>query len=224
MVYDFHTQTFLSDAALSPVELVRRAIIRGYKAIALTDHVGSGNCELVLKQLIQDCTICMRHWDIIAIPGVELTHVPAAAIAEVAHLAKGVGALIVVVHGETIVEPVEPGTNLAAVQCSGVDILAHPGFITAEEAQLAAGNGIFLEISARKGHSLTNGHVVKVARAAGAKLLVNSDAHDPDDLLTPAFARSVASGAGLLPEELDEVLLKNPTRLLSKIGLSRRVT
>jgi len=217
VVYDFHTHTFHSDGSLSPVELIRRAAVRGYRAVALTDHVGLGNCEEVLRQVIRDCDLCRRHWDILAIPGVEITHVPAGAIAEVARTARRAGARIVVVHGETLVEPVEPGTNLAAVQCRDVDVLAHPGLLTADEARLAAENGVFVEVSARKGHCLGNGRTVQVARAAGAGLLVNSDAHDPGDLLTEAFARQVALGAGLGEDELQAVLVESPELLLRRV-------
>jgi histidinol phosphatase-like PHP family hydrolase len=83
-----------------------------------------------------------KDFPITVLPGVELTHVAPARIAPLARRAKELGAAIVVVHGETIVEPVEPGTDRAAVECTDVDILAHPGFITLEEARLAAQNGI----------------------------------------------------------------------------------
>lgn len=217
MIYDFHSHTFLSDGALSPVEMVRRAACRGYGAIALTDHVGPGNLGEVLRQILADCTLVTKCWDIQAIPGVELTHVPAAAIAELAAAARRGGARLVVIHGETIIEPVEPGTNRAALECPHVDILAHPGLITPEEAALAARNNIYLEISGRPGHSFTNGHVVQVGRVAGVRFLVNSDAHEPRDLLTEEFARNVALGAGLGPEDLTGVLIGNPQELLRKI-------
>ena len=217
MLYDFHTHSFLSDGVLGPMELIRRAWAHGYNAIAVTDHVGPGNMEIVLPQVIRDCEVCRRSWGIQAIPGVELTHVPADAIPQLAHAAKQLGAKIVVVHGETIMEPVEPGTNLAAVTCPHVDILAHPGLLTLEEAGLAAQNNVYLEISARKGHSLTNGHVFKMGRAAGAKFLLDSDSHEPGDLLTEEFARKVALGAGLSDDELKEVLETNPQDLLRRI-------
>lgn len=130
MIYDFHTHTSLSDGELSPLELIRRAAENGYRGIALTDHVGPGSMERVLREIIEDCRVARNCWDIVAIPGVELTHVPANAIAGAARQAKELGACLVVVHGETIVEPVEKGTNLAAVRSSDVDILAHPGLLT----------------------------------------------------------------------------------------------
>ncbi|MCE2463976.1 MAG: histidinol phosphate phosphatase domain-containing protein [Dehalococcoidia bacterium] len=218
-MYDFHTHTFLSDGVLSPVELIRRAFVRGYRAMAVTDHVGMGNLEMVLSTLVKDCQATSARWDICVMPGVEITHVPKEDIDMVARAAKGLGARIVIVHGETVVEPVEPGTNHAAISSSAVDVLAHPGIIEPEDAQLAARNGVFLEISARKGHSLANGHVVKMAHQAGALTVLDSDAHEPDDLLTPELTRKVALGAGLSHEEAHILLERNPRSLLDKLGV-----
>ena len=219
-MYDFHTHTCLSDGELSPVELIRRASERGYRGIALTDHVGMGSLERLIRETVEDCRIAREHWNIVAIPGVELTHLPARAIAQAAKRAKELGAWIVVVHGETIVEPVEKGTNLAAVESPDVDILAHPGLITMDEAKLAAKNGVFIEVSARKGHSLTNGHVVKIALAAGCRMLLDSDSHDSPDLLTPELALAILRGSGLGENESKEVLTSSPPILLKRLPLT----
>jgi histidinol phosphatase-like PHP family hydrolase len=218
MLFDFHTHTFHSDGSLSPVELARRAVVNGYRVLGMADHVGIGNCETVLRQIKRECDLVNAHWPILALPAVEITHVPAAAIADVAQQAKELGASLVVVHGETIMEPVEPGTNLAALRSPHVDILAHPGLLAPEEAELAATNGVFLEISGRKGHSLTNGRVRQVGSRFGARFLVDSDAHDPGDLLTPEFARRVALGAGFEGAQVDTVLEESPLLLLLRIG------
>jgi len=217
-VYDFHTHTFLSDGVLAPTELIRRAYVAGYQVMAVTDHVGPGNLELVLKTLIADCEMASKRWDILALPGVEITYAPKDDIDLMAREARRLGAKVVNVHGETIVEPVEPGTNLAAVSSEHVDILAHPGLITGDEAGIAARNGIFLEVSARRGHSTANGHVVKAANQAGARLVLNSDAHGPEDLLSEEFAMSVALGAGLDREEAESLLGAAPLQLLDKVG------
>ncbi len=222
-MYDFHTHTFLSDGVLSPIELIRRALVRGYKAMAITDHVGLGNIEYVLKTLMTDCAQATKRWDILVLPGVEITHVPKEDIDLVARTAKELGAKMVAVHGETVVEPVERGTNEAAVRSSSVDILAHPGLITVEEARLAAEQGIYLEVSARKSHAYANGHVAKVAKEAGALLVLDSDAHEPDDLLTPEFRLRVAKGAGLDDDEIHTVLQLNPKILLGKLGFGAEV-
>ncbi len=217
MVYDFHTHTSLSDGDLSPIEMIRRAVVNGYSAIGLTDHAAIGDMQRIIPEIIQVCNMARSYWKILAVPGIELTHVPAQAIAETAKKAKELGAWIVVVHGETIVEPVEKGTNLAALNSPHVDILAHPGLLTQEEARLAAEKNIFLEISSRRGHSLTNGHVAKIAREVGAKLLVDSDSHTDGDLLTEAFANSLVRGTGLDDVACGEILTVNPEILVKKV-------
>ena len=217
-MYDFHTHTFLSDGVLSPIELIRRALVRGYRAMAVTDHVGLGNVEFVLKTLVIDCAQATRRWDILVLPGVEITHVPKEDIDLVARTAKEMGAKIVNVHGETVTEPVEPGTNEAAIRSPWVDVLAHPGLITLDEARLAAERGVYLEVSARRGHSFANGHVVRMARQAGAQMVLDSDAHEPGDLLTPEMTQKVAKGAGLDDDEVQTLLEQNPRSLLTKLG------
>jgi histidinol phosphatase-like PHP family hydrolase len=140
------------------------------------------------------------------VPGVEITHVPPALIAETARRARRLGARLVVVHGESPVEPVPSGTNRAAIDAE-IDLLAHPGLIDRDTVARAAKRGIYLEISARDGHSLGNGLLVTLAREVGAleALVVSSDAHAPGDLLTRAFRRTVCLGAGLSEAETDLV-------------------
>jgi len=202
------------------MELIRRAYFNGYQAIAITDHVGIADQERIIPILVEECGNAMSKWDIIAIPGVEITHVPHELIPQAAHKAKSLGARLVIVHGETIVEPVESGTNAAAVESPDVNVLAHPGLITEVDAGAAAAKGVFLELSARRGHSLTNGHVASLALSTGALLLLNSDTHQPDDLLTDEFAKRALLGAGLKDERVYEVTIANPRKLLAKLGYS----
>lgn len=211
---DLHTHSVLSDGALLPAELARRAYVAGYKAIAITDHVDSGNLALVLAQLIKVSKDLNRYMKIKILSGVEITHVPPQQIPELAELARKIGAKIIVVHGESPVEPVIPGTNLAGLE-SDIDILAHPGLISEKEVKLARRRGVYLELSARRGHSLTNGYVAKLARKIGAKLVINTDAHSPSDLFTEEILRKVGLGAGLSEKEFKTVL-QNSSELLSK--------
>ncbi len=209
---DLHTHTIFSDGELIPSELIRRAIVQGYEAIGLTDHVDYSNIEHVLKSL-QKAKYIEKSYDIKVLPGVEITHVPPEEIAPLAKMAKELGAMIVVVHGESPVEPVAPGTNAAAVKCPDVDILAHPGFITEEEARDAVENNVFLEITARSGHNRTNGHVARIGKLVGATLVVDTDAHSPYDLIDDETALGVAIGAGLEEKEALEVL-ENSRKLI----------
>jgi|TARA_Y100000310_G_scaffold225002_1_gene226904 putative hydrolase len=220
-LHDFHTHTFLSDGVLAPIELIRRARYVGYEVMAITDHVGPGNMEFVLKTLIADCEMASNRWDILALPGVEITHTPKEDIDRLAREARHLGARVVNVHGETVSEPVDPGTNMAAASSEHVDILAHPGLITLEEARIAAKNGVYLEVSARRTHAYANGHVVKMAQEAGASTVLDSDAHGPGDLLTRDFAMKVALGAGLDDEQATSLLDSAPREFLRKLGVQR---
>ncbi|MBX6343174.1 MAG: histidinol phosphate phosphatase domain-containing protein [Thermomicrobiaceae bacterium] len=221
MVYDFHTHTLWSDGELSVVEHIRRAVVAGYRALGITDHIGVGGLRERIEAIRADRDLAERYWPIRVVIGVELTHVPPEAIPEAARLAREVGAEIVVLHGETPVEPVCPGSNRAALESGLVDVIGHPGHLTEEEARLARDRDIFLELSARRGHSLTNGRVARVAQAAGAKLIVDSDAHAPSDFLSDAFQRSVALGAGIDEALLPLVLETWPEELLAR-ALARR--
>jgi histidinol phosphatase-like PHP family hydrolase len=213
---ELHSHTFFSDGDLLPSELVRRAIVCGFEALAIADHADASNLEQVISRIRGFIREQGSGFDLTIIPALELTHIPPAQIAGLAHRAKELGAGLVVVHGETIVEPVAPGTNRAAVECPDVDILAHPGLITEEEAELAVRHGVHLELTGRRGHSLTNGHVAQIARRAGALLVVNNDAHSPDDLIDLETARRVARGAGLTEEEVEAATVTNPRRLVEK--------
>ena len=129
---DLHTHTVFSDGELIPAELVRRAMVLGHDVIAITDHVDMTNVEFVASNVAKAVELCEDY--IRVIPGVEITHVPPSKIDHVAKLARKYGADWIVVHGETVTEPVAPGTNRASVESPEVDVLAHPGFITLEEA------------------------------------------------------------------------------------------
>ena len=213
---DFHMHTSLSDGELLPMELIRRAAAADHRAIAVTDHASFSNMEWIIESVTRDCAKADA-WGIEAIPGIELTHVPVRYIDQAVRKARRAGAEIIIVHGETPVEPVERGTNYEAVSNPDVDILAHPGMMTVEEAELAAKNDVFLEISCRKGHSLANGHVANLARDAGARMLVNTDAHEPRDLSTMEFATRVARGSGMTPEDVRAALVDSPEQLLKRL-------
>lgn len=216
---DFHSHTLLSDGELVPMEHVRRAKAAGHAAIALTDHVGVDDAEWVVPRLVRECRIASEEWSVHAIPGVEITHVPVRLMERAVKSARKAGAVIVVVHGETLVEPVLRGTNAAAVRTPGVDVLAHPGLLSAKDAQAAHHSGVFLEISGRRGHSFANGHIVRLGLEAGASFVVNSDAHSPDNFMAETFARAVAQGAGLRGKHLEKAFGEWPRSLLKRHGL-----
>jgi putative hydrolase len=214
-VIDLHTHSIFSDGELVPAELAQRACAAGYKAIAITDHADHSNFDFIIPRIAKVCSMITRAGKIEAFPGVEITHVDPTQIAALADEARGLGAKLIVVHGETIVEPVPAGTNLAALK-SSIDILAHPGLLTEEEAQLAADRGIYLEITTRRGHSFANGLVVQLARKFKAGLVLNNDAHAPADFVGLERAKRIASGAGLNDDEISAVF-ENSRRIAAKL-------
>ncbi|MEA3368912.1 MAG: histidinol phosphate phosphatase domain-containing protein [Candidatus Ratteibacteria bacterium] len=212
---DLHTHSLLSDGELLPSELVARAVKKGYRAIAITDHVDTSNFEWVIKNVVRVCGVLNKSQKVKVIPGAEVTYVAPDLLAGFVKEVRAMGAKIIVVHGETIVESVFPGTNRRAIE-AGVDILAHPGLISLEDAQLASRNNVYLEISTRKGHCYTNGHVLSMARQAGAKLVLDTDTHQPGDLVTIEKAGAIARGAGLTEEEI-KTMRVDTEELIKKI-------
>lgn len=208
-LYDLHTHTTHSDGVLIPSESARRALVAGYAGIAITDHADSSNILYLLdaynsfKETYNNTESSFK-----VITGVELTHVAPKDIGKLTEIARNNGADIVIVHGETIAEPVEVGTNRAAIEAK-VDILAHPGLLSIDDATLAAKNNVYLELTTRKGHSYTNALVANMARNTGALLVLNNDAHGPSDYVGLEMATKILKGSGLLDDEINSVFINN---------------
>lgn len=198
VLIDLHSHSTISDGSRSIEEMVAAADRRGYTAYAVTDHVyGSDQAYRDVATEVRVQIDRLRPYTAVQLfAGVELSDLAPEHIAATATEARRCGAQVVVVHGECVSMSVAAGTNLAAVGAGDVDILAHPGLITEAEAEIAARNGVFLELSARVGHCWANGHVYKTAHATGAGLIVDSDAHDEAGLLSVPKYAAVARGAG----------------------------
>jgi len=205
---DLHMHTLFSDGELIPAELMRRAENIGYEYMAITDHVDISNYDFIVPRLITAADELNGVSGIQMLPGAEITHAPPQLIKGLADKIRALGAKLIVVHGETISEPVMPGTNMAAV-LSDIDILAHPGLVDDETCKIAADRGIHFEITARKGHSLTNGHVAKMAQKYGIKMVINSDTHGCNDMLTKDTAKRVLLGASIPKDQIDGIFLNS---------------
>jgi histidinol phosphatase-like PHP family hydrolase len=209
---DLHTHTFFSDGILSPSELVYRAKCKGYTAIALTDHVDYSNMKTVVAGIIRVAKILTENYDILVLPGAELTYIPPKLIKDAANKCRKLGAEIIVVHGETVAETVPPKTNICAVKAA-VDILSHPGHLSEEEAGIAAENNVKIEITSRRGHNVTNKEVVEVALKKKAKLVLNTDTHSPKNLLSKKLVAQILLDAGL-PYNYYDVMQKNSLEII----------
>lgn len=212
---DFHSHSYLSDGETSATDMWNEAEVLEHRALALTDHLSMEDPKPLLDRLHQEA----KAWEgrqFVPIVGVELTKVPPRRIADAARAARRAGAEIVIVHGESIVENTPEGTNHAAIDSGLVDVLAHPGLIDPKDAELAKDHSVVLEISGREGHSLSNGHVVRLALEVGAELVVDSDAHDPEQLIPLEKARRIALGAGVPESALQRVLSTTPSELVKR--------
>ena len=222
MIVDLHTHTTFSDGVLIPAESARRAIAAGYSGFAVTDHADYSNLAQNLAGALRFKESFRGLENVFTVlAGVELTHISPSQIAELTEKARELRADIVIVHGETIVEPVEEGTNRAAI-LAGVDVLAHPGLITEEDASLAAEKGVCLEITTRRGHSFSNGHVARMAKLTGARLVVNNDAHAPGDYTGEALTLKILRGAGLTLHEAERVVAETVKFFELKAGYKLR--
>lgn len=211
---DLHIHSVFSDGELIPAEIIRRAEAIGYKALAITDHADHSNIDLILPRIVKVMERIQPFTNMVLLPGIEITHVPPDTIPDLAKEARRLGAKIIIVHGETLVEPVKEGTNIKALQ-SDIDILAHPGLITEQEATEASARNIYLEITSRRGHSLSNGHVASVAKKHGTKLVINTDSHSPEDFISRQFAIKILKGAGLTEKEIYNVF-QNMEKLIRR--------
>ena len=215
---EFHSHSIFSDGALLPAALVREAELKGCSALAITDHVDASNIEEVLKALTKFAKETKGQLPIKFIPGAEVSYIAPKYLADYCRKARKLGAKLIIVHGESPSEQVYPGTNHAAVrEASLVDILAHPGNITEEDTILASQNGVFLEITARKGHKEGNRHVAEMARQFHAKCVVDTDCHRETDLITQEQAFDLCKEAGMTDEEALQTIKVNPQELLKRI-------
>jgi len=213
-MYNLHTHTLLSDGALLPSEVAVRYLSLGYKAIAITDHVDYCNIKSTVAAILN----FTRHWPkssgIKVLPGIELTHLPLEQFKPLSNYARKAGIKIIIAHGETLVEPVIKGTNRAALEAD-IDILAHPGLISDADVKLAKKKNIFLELTGRRGHRDANEYVGERAIKFGAKLILNNDSHEPEDIISPQSLTEVGINSGLSRKQIDKIY-QDVTRFLKQ--------
>lgn len=215
--YNLHAHTFLSDGQLLPSEVATRYMAKGYKTIALTDHVDYSNIRFITKAVLEFCSNWPKNSAIKVLPGIELTHLPPEQFRPLAGYARKQGIKIIIAHGETPVEPVVKYTNKLAI-LAGIDILAHPGLISDQDTVLAKKKQVFLEITSRRGHADTNSHVIKQAKKFGAKLILNHDSHSPEDIISPVQLIDAGIQAGLTKNEIEKIYMDVTVFLKKKEG------
>ncbi len=98
----------------------------------------------------------------------------------------------------------------ATVRCilnNRIDILSHPGFRIdvdyAEIGRVCAATGTYMELSSR--HRTPDEKGIEEALNAGAKLIINSDAHKPVNVGKCGWALSLSEKMGLTENEIVNV-------------------
>jgi histidinol phosphatase-like PHP family hydrolase len=218
-LYDLHVHSDISDGRLTALEMAIQAQARHYSVLGFAEHVGIGNIPRVVEALTAACATIRQRYGLAAVPGVEITRMPRLAIADVARRCKQAGAVLVTVHGESPGDQPQPGVNLAAIEAPDVDILAHPGLLSDEEGRRAAATSTYLELSGGAWHAVANPWVARIALNCGAALLLGSDAHDAETLMTVERADAAVRALGLGAQMVQEITQDNPRKLLSQLGI-----
>jgi len=206
--YELHSHTNFSDGKTSIEEMVNKAYELN-SAIAITDHfIGDEfGINKILYRNISSLDSFLKRRDKFSkifdevVFGIEITRVNPRKIPEMAMAAKKHG-FIVLVHGETGGDKVPAGTNTAALNCEYVDILAHPGHLSEEDALRAKQNKIFIEITAREIHRSENPEIAKICKKFNLEMVINTDAHSADELIDYETANNVGLNAGLSEDEV----------------------
>ncbi len=209
--YELHSHTDFSDGKSSIEEMINMAREMN-SAIAITDHfIGD---EFFINKILHPNMSSLDSFlnrrkkfrekfkisdDVIF--GIEITRINPKRIPEIAKAAKKLD-FIVLVHGETSSDKVPAGTNTAALNCEYVDVLAHPGHLSEEEALKAKENKIFIEITARKMHKSENPEIAKICKKFNLEMVIDTDAHSAGELIDYRSAKKTGSDAGLSEDEV----------------------
>lgn len=163
-----------------------------------------------LQQLMEKQQIVHKlsiYYDMQLFFGVQLRHIPPALLDETIRFYRGLGIELIAVHGESISDIVEKGTNFSAITAKA-DILYNPGLIDEKCVELAKENNVYLEISTHQKHAYTNAHIAKLAHKYGAKLVLGSSARTLHEIHSPEMQDFILKGACIENHNNYELLQK----------------
>ena len=217
---DFHILLSSEEAAggWNAASALRYAALAGLRFVGLVIPCDGTDFSRVAA-LVAGVRRLSLYANVEARAGVELKHVPPALISSAVKEARSAGAELVLVHGETIVDQVELGTNIAAIE-AGADILAHPGIIDKEVAAFAAERGVALEFTSCPRHAMTNAQTASMALRFGCPLVRGSGADCKEELTTRTFWPLIVKGADGFGDDSNnilELLCKSEENLARKL-------
>ncbi|MFD2637517.1 DNA polymerase/3'-5' exonuclease PolX [Piscibacillus salipiscarius] len=193
---DLHMHTTWSDGAQSIDEMAKKAIERGYEYIVITDHskflrVANGlNEKRILEQQAKIKEWNESHSDLTILSGIEMDILPNGELDFSEDFLSQLDFVIASIHSsfnqseEKIMERL-----MAAIDCPYVDMIAHPtgrligkrnGYSVNLEQFIkrAAETNTIIELNANPNRLDLSWDWLKVAQDQGAKIAINTDAHN----------------------------------------------
>ena len=215
-----HDGSSLREQGFSCSSALRYASLAGLRFAGLVLPSDGSNFSR-LAELSKQVRRLSLYANVEAWAGVELSHIPPALLPDAVMEAREAGAALVLVHGESIMDQVEEGTNFAAIS-AGADIVTHPGLIDAEAAVFAAEKGVALEFTSCPRHAFANAHTAAMALRHGAPLVRGSAARCAEELTTRALWPMIVRGteSAVSPENesyLFDLLRQSEERLIRKL-------
>ncbi|GEL76813.1 DNA polymerase/3'-5' exonuclease PolX [Tenuibacillus multivorans] len=193
---DLHMHTTWSDGAQSIDEMIEKALEKGYEFIAITDHskflrVANGLNEKRLREQRQK----IQEWnekypDITVLSGVEMDILPNGDLDFDDDFLKEMDFVIASIHSSFNQSEEQIMKRLKnALECPYVDMIAHPtgrligkrsGYPVNYEQfiELAVQNDTIIELNANPNRLDLAWKWLQVAQEQGAKIAINTDAHN----------------------------------------------
>ncbi len=217
---ELHSHTTWSDGTLGVAEMVEAARARGYAYLAISDHsrslamAGGLDRERVLRQWEEITEENARRTDITVLRATEVDILADGAIDYDDELLAGFDWVTASIHS-ALTQDAERVTArmLAAVENPFVDAIGHPtgrmldrrGPAAIDLDRLvaaAARTGTFLEVNGQPRRLDLDSATARRALAAGARLVIGSDAHSAEALGYVRFGVLLARRAGARPEDV----------------------
>jgi DNA polymerase (family 10) len=217
---DLHSHTTLSDGRNTLEQMAEAAQARGYAYFAITDHSAShGFGDHVTEEMLWERVEEVRAWNrgkrgfrLLAGSEVNIGTDGALDYPEelLAELDWVIGSVHTAFSGD---RDVMTGRVLAAIENPHVDCIGHltgrligrrePYPVDVEAvAAAAARTGTMLEINGNPNRRDLSEHHARLAAEAGARIVLNTDAHGVDTLGNMEYAVATARRAWLSPEEI----------------------
>jgi DNA polymerase (family 10) len=225
---DVHMHTTETDGRATLEEMAEAARAMGYGYVAITDHsksqaMNNGLDEKRAVALARRVREMNRDgFPIRLFSGLECDILKDGAMDLAADALAELDFVIASVHSHMNQEPSEmTGRLLRALECPAVKMLGHPtgrlllqrepfAFDFERVVDEAVRRGVWLEINASPERLDLNAHLIRTARARGARFVISTDAHHPTHLRNMRYGVITARRGCLAPADVMNTLEAEP--------------